>query len=153
MITRSDTEFEKFDHCCKVIIVGDSGVGKTSFIQRAVTNKFEESHNVTIIADISRMFYLIGEVKVRLQFWDTCGLEQYRSMNRAYYRNSDIALVLYDLNNLSTLKNCKSIITDVREYCSKDTLIYLIGNKNDLLDDPIQMTEALEICKSYSLNG
>eukprot|EP01022_Parablepharisma_sp_SALTPOND_P028378 TRINITY_DN70874_c0_g1_i1.p1 TRINITY_DN70874_c0_g1~~TRINITY_DN70874_c0_g1_i1.p1 ORF type:complete len:264 (+),score=23.89 TRINITY_DN70874_c0_g1_i1:89-793(+) len=143
-VEKSDTHFEYVDYTYKVIVVGSSGVGKTSFIRRAVENKFEENHTVTIAADFSKLFYQAGPKRVKLQLWDTCGLEQYRSINKMYFRGADAAMILYDSTKENTFQACIEWLKDVKENCNPSTLVYLVGTKADLPEKKISSTMAEE---------
>ena len=151
-IQRSEEPFEKLDFYYKVIVVGASGVGKTSFIRRAVFDKFDETYKVTLIADLSKSYYTVNASQVKVQFWDTCGLEQYRSINCSYYRGATIALLLYDITDFKTLSDCTMILNDIREFCTADTLIYLVGTKSDLEDEETIVNEGKEFVQQNKLN-
>lgn len=134
--------FEFFDHTFKIIVVGSSGVGKTSFIKRAVENKFEENHTVTIAADFSKLYYLANTKRIKIQLWDTCGLEQYRSINKMYFRGSDIAIICYDTTKEPSFQACVEWLKDVKENCNPGTLVYLVGTKADLAMKKVTSTVA-----------
>eukprot|EP00826_Nyctotherus_ovalis_P041855 TRINITY_DN4262_c0_g1_i10.p2 TRINITY_DN4262_c0_g1~~TRINITY_DN4262_c0_g1_i10.p2 ORF type:complete len:258 (-),score=77.16 TRINITY_DN4262_c0_g1_i10:94-867(-) len=148
---KSIVAIERPDYTYKVIIMGNSGVGKTCFIHRAVNGKFEESHEITIVTDLSQMHCVVEQKEVKLQFWDTCGLEQYRSINKAYYRGSNIALVLYDTTDQRSFKECGGFIEDLRETCAKSTVIYLVATKLDLGEKKVSEKEVQELMKQYEV--
>ena len=141
-IQKSEEPFEFVDFTYKTIVVGNSGVGKTSFIRRAVSSKFEENHIVTIAADFSKVFYKAAGRKIKLQMWDTCGLEQYRSINKMYFRGANIAMILYDSTNEKSFDACGEWLKDVKENCSAETSIYLVGTKTDLPAKRVTSAEA-----------
>ena len=82
----------------KIIIVGDSGVGKSSLLKRAVQNKFDGNYQATIGFEFLLMHFKVNDLKIKLQIWDTCGQEMYRSLVQGFYRNTSLALVVYDVN-------------------------------------------------------
>jgi small GTP-binding protein len=135
----------------KVILLGSAGVGKTCFIQRVVNDTFEESYDTTIIGDLATISFSLEQEKIRLQLWDTCGLEQYRAGNKIYYRGTDIALIVYDVTKEKTFEACGRLIEDLKEYCS-DATIYLIGNKCDLLDKEVSREMVKELVKKHGVN-
>ena len=74
----------------------------------------------------------MGKLRIKLQFWDTCGLEQYQAINNIYYRGADIALILYDISVRSSINSCNSWLRIIKENCKEKIKIYLIGTKADL---------------------
>ena len=119
----------------KVIIVGDSGVGKSSLLKRAVQNKFEGNYQATIGFEFLLMHFQVNELKIKLQIWDTCGQEMYRSLIQGFYRNTSLALVVYDINNKKTYDSLDIWIQDIRQHTEQDLPIFIAGNKNDLKRD------------------
>ena len=148
----SSVSFESPNFTFKVIVLGNSGVGKTCFIKRAVNDMFEESHDITIMNEVSHMFCFIDDKKVKLQFWDTCGLEQYRSINKAYYRGSDIALILFDITKEKSFNDCQIVIEELKQSCEKDTAIYLVATKIDLLNREISGKVIKEYAKENKID-
>ena len=127
LISHSD-EFTSF----KIIIVGDSGVGKSSLLKRAVNNKFDEGYQATIGFEFLLMHFQVNEIKIKLQIWDTCGQEMYRSLIQGFYRNTSLALVVYDINKKGTFDGLDLWLKDIRKHTEQDLPIFIAGNKNDL---------------------
>ena len=115
----------------KILILGDSGVGKTSILIKYINNKFDESHIATIGVDYMDKTIKYKNINVKLQIWDTSGQEKFRSIARNFYRNSDAIFIVFDLNNKDTYNSIKQWINDVEEYCPNIKKI-LLGNKSDL---------------------
>ena len=115
----------------KILILGDSGVGKTSILIKYINNKFDESHIATIGVDYMDKTIKYKNINVKLQIWDTSGQEKFRSIARNFYRNSDAIFLVFDLNNKDTYDNIKQWINDVEEHCPNIKKI-LLGNKSDL---------------------
>lgn len=125
----------------KLVLLGDSSVGKTSIVHRFVTNSFNQHTSNTIgAAFITKEFSSSLNSKKRLKFeiWDTAGQERYRSLTPMYYRNAKVALIVYDLNNFDdSFEKAKSWIDQLKlNTGSSDGLIkiILVGNKSDLVD-------------------
>ena len=93
----------------KLIIIGDTGVGKSSVLKRAVKNIFDENYQATIGFEFLLMHFKVNDLKLKLQIWDTCGQEMYRSLVQGFYHNSSL-----------------------RQHTEKDLPVFIIGNKNDL---------------------
>ena len=90
----------------KVVIIGESGVGKSSLLVRHVNNEFEESHNVTIGGAFVQLLVEIGDDKITLDIWDTAGQEKYRSLMSLYFRQALAAVVAYDISNADSFEKC-----------------------------------------------
>ena len=116
----------------KIIIIGDSGVGKSSILKRAVQDKFEGSYQATIGFEFLLLHYKVNELKFKLQIWDTCGEEMYRSLVQGFYRNTSLALVVYDVHDKKTYDSLDIWIRDIRKNTEQDLPIFVAGNKTDL---------------------
>ena len=131
-IERSTIPLTDFEYSFKVILVGDTGVGKTSVIKRIELNKFDETHSVTLGGDFVKIFYWVNHQKVKVSLWDTCGLEQYRSMIKIYFKGSDASIIVFDLSSEKTFYSVQKWLADVKDNISQSSYIYLVGNKSDL---------------------
>ena len=116
----------------KIIIVGDSGVGKSSLLKRAVQNKFDGNYQATIGFEFLLMHFNVNDLKLKLQIWDTCGQEMYRSLVQGFYRNTSLALVVYDINQKKTYESLDIWLKDIRQHTEQELPIFIAGNKSDL---------------------
>ena len=116
----------------KLIIIGDTGVGKSSVLKRAVKNIFDENYQATIGFEFLLMHFKVNDLKLKLQIWDTCGQEMYRSLVQGFYHNSSLALLVYEINNKKSFENLEFWLKDLRQHTEKDLSVFIIGNKNDL---------------------
>ncbi|XP_072182306.1 ras and EF-hand domain-containing protein homolog [Diadema setosum] len=116
------------DRCFKVVMCGDSGVGKSSFVQRFCHNSFTVNTQVTIEIGFHMKSLVLDNTVVSLQIWDTAGQE---SIPHAYFRKADGVLLLYDLSCEKSFLNVKSWIASIREH-DDNAVIMLVGNKEDL---------------------
>ena len=116
----------------KIIVIGDSGVGKTSITNNAVKNKFSENYHSTVGMEIFNLHLKINHKLIKLQIWDTCGQEIYRALIANFYRNSSLAIIVYSIQNRNSFKDVNSWIQELRKNNSEDIKIVLIGNKKDL---------------------
>ncbi|XP_037940656.1 ras-related protein Rab-26-like isoform X2 [Teleopsis dalmanni] len=116
----------------KTILLGDSGVGKTSFLVKYNTGEFRlGSFSATVGIALTNKVVVVDNTRVKLQIWDTAGQERFRSVTHAYYRDAHALLLLYDVTNKTTYDNIRAWLGEIREYAQDDVVIVLIGNKAD----------------------
>ena len=116
----------------KIILLGDSAVGKTSIIGRYVNNSFDGTYKCTI--QVEKTVKVLNEdenTSIRLNIWDTVGQEKYKALTRQYYHDSDGAFIVFDLTSRESFDNIKNWINDLKSYGSEDTNIIILGNKSD----------------------
>ena len=123
-----------FNYLFKYIIIGDSAVGKSNILLRYIHDKFNEEFQSTIGVEFGAKNLKIEDKIYRIQIWDTAGQETFRSITRAYYKNSVCACVVYDITNKNSFNNIKSWIEDCKKVSPKTVFLILIGNKVDLED-------------------
>ena len=125
-------DYNKYDLSFKMIVVGDAGVGKSCLTSKASKGIFEELYAPTIGFEFLVFNVKINEKVVKLQIWDTCGQELYRSLISSFYRNSSLAMMVYAINNKESFNHIKSWLKEVKLQSNPDVKIFLIGNKSDL---------------------
>lgn len=118
----------------KYVLLGDSGVGKTSILQQYVHNSFDEEQESTIGLECASSSFLAKDCAtvLKLQIWDTAGQEQFRSITRSYFRNVDAVVLVYDITNRRTFESIPRWLDDVDHFTTKPVLKILVGNKYDL---------------------
>ena len=116
----------------KYIIIGDSFVGKSKILLRYTNNEYNENFVITIGAEFGAKTINIDGQEIRIQIWDTAGMENFKSITRSYYKNSICALIVYDISNKDSFKNVLNWIEDCKVFSPKNILLVLIGNKCDL---------------------
>jgi small GTP-binding protein len=142
----------KFDYSLKVVVVGDSGVGKTCFLIRFVRDLFDEESQPTLGVEFLTKIVQTERHRIQLQLWDTAGQELFRSVTRGYYRGSAGALLVFDLTSRDSFENIGRWLQDIRDVARADVVAVLIGNKVDLADQRVVTTEeATEFAKSHSM--
>ena len=134
----------QFDLSFKMIVIGDSGVGKSCLTNKATKNIFEESYNATLGFEFFTFNIKINNKIIKLQVWDTCGQELYRSLITNFYRNSSLAIMVYAINNKESFENIDIWLKELRTHSNPDTKVFLIGNKIDLENDRIINREQAE---------
>lgn len=146
-------DYTNFDLSFKLIVIGDSGVGKSCLTNNAVKNIFEEAYNATVGFEFFTFNVRMCEKVIKLQIWDTCGQELYRSLITNFYRNSSLAIMVYAINEKATFDNLEMWLRELRTHSNPDAKVFLIGNKVDLESQREITTEQGEqFCKENKLN-
>ena len=134
------------DDICKVVLIGESGVGKTSIIGRFFNGTFEESlmsTNGASYVNRNLTFSEYGNRVVRFEIWDTAGQEQYRSLNQIFYKDASICILVYDITNIKSFNALRDYwIKEIKESCSNKIILGLAANKSDL-DEKEQVEEKI----------
>ena len=125
-------DFLQYDLSFKLIVIGDSGVGKSCLTNRATTNLFEDTYSATVGFEFVSFNVKINEKVIKLQIWDTCGQEMYRSLVQGFYRNTSLAIIVYDVNNKKSFENLDTWLRDLRQHTEPEIPIFIVGNKSDL---------------------
>ena len=125
-------EDSEFEYTVKLLIVGDTNVGKTNFIYRFIENKFNQNHMATTGINLKSATVELKSKKIRVQLWDTAGQEKYRSITKNLFLKVQGVLAVYDITNNDSFINIKSWIKIIKEECGTHMPIILLGNKNDL---------------------
>jgi len=131
----------EYDYLFKLLLIGDSGVGKSSLLLRFADDTFTESYISTIGVDFKiRTVQLEGKT-VKLQIWDTAGQERFRTITSSYYRGAQGIIIVYDVTDKDSFNNVKQWLHEIDRYASEDVKKLLVGNKSDL-DDKRETTYA-----------
>ncbi|XP_078096828.1 ras-related protein Rab-26 [Mustelus asterias] len=144
---------EFYDIAFKVMLVGDSGVGKTCLLVRFKDGAFLAGSFISTVGiDFRNKVLNVDDVKVKLQIWDTAGQERFRSVTHAYYRDAHALLLLYDVANKTSFDNIQAWLTEIHEYATQDVVIMLLGNKADVAQERAVKKEAGEkLAKEYGV--
>jgi small GTP-binding protein len=122
----------KFDFSLKVVVVGDSGVGKTCLLLRYVRDIYDPDTQPTLGVEFMTKIIETTKHRIQLQLWDTAGQELFRSVTRGYYRGSAGAFLVFDLCNHDSFDHIGRWLHDVKEVARADVVTILLGNKSDL---------------------
>ncbi|XP_067135075.1 ras-related protein Rab-37-like isoform X2 [Centruroides vittatus] len=148
-----DDKPEHEDLIHKTILVGDSGVGKTSLLVQFDQGKFQTgSFSATVGIGFTNKIVNVDETKVKLQIWDTAGQERFRSVTHAYYRDAHALLLLYDVTNKTSFDNTRAWLGEINEYAQDDVVIMLIGNKADVsAEREVKYEDGERLAKEYGV--
>ena len=133
---------EKKEFLYKILLLGDSSVGKTCFLMRYVDNTFQEIHMSTIGLDYKLKTVQLEDGKmVKIQIWDTAGQDRFRSITKNYYKGAHGIVLIYDVTNKKSFENVTNWINQIREEVSDKVTIVLVGNKIDEEEKRVVTTE------------
>uniref|UniRef100_A0A1D1ZKA7 Ras-related protein Rab11D n=1 Tax=Anthurium amnicola TaxID=1678845 RepID=A0A1D1ZKA7_9ARAE len=132
---------DKVDYVFKVVLIGDSAVGKSQILARFARNEFSLDSKATIGVEFQTRTVVIQHKSVKAQIWDTAGQERYRAVTSAYYRGALGAMLVYDITKRQTFDHIPRWLEELRSHADKNLVIMLIGNKNDLEDSRAVPTE------------
>lgn len=121
----------EYENVFKLLIIGDSGVGKSNMLLRFVNNKFDNSYDMTIGIDFGIKRVVLNDNIYKLQIWDTAGQETFKSMTQTFYRGADGCILVYDITNRESFNNISSWLSSLR-LLVQDIVIILVGNKIDM---------------------
>ena len=127
-------DYPQYDLSFKIIFIGDSGVGKSCLTSKAVKNTFEDYYQATVGFEFLTYNLKLNDKIIKMQIWDTCGQEIYKSLITNFYRNSSLAIVTYSIDNKESFVHAENWLNDLRSQASPDVRIILVGNKADLED-------------------
>jgi len=125
-------EGSNYDFLFKVVLIGDSGVGKSNLLSRFTRNEFNLESKSTIGVEFATRSINVDSKTVKAQIWDTAGQERYRAITSAYYRGAVGALLVYDIAKHATYVNVTRWLKELRDHADTNIVIMLVGNKSDL---------------------
>ena len=125
---------QEHDHMFKLIIIGDTGVGKSCLMKRVMEDDFKQEHQVTIGVEFGSYGLRLENKLIKMQIWDTAGQESYKSVTRIFYRGAHCVFLTYDISRQETFDNLADWLKEVRTHAAEDVMIYLVGNKSDFED-------------------
>ncbi|KAL4866066.1 hypothetical protein BDV12DRAFT_139167 [Aspergillus spectabilis] len=123
---------DEYDFLFKVVLIGDSGVGKSNLLSRFTRNEFNLDSKSTIGVEFATRSIQVDSKTIKAQIWDTAGQERYRAITSAYYRGAVGALLVYDISKHQTYDNVNRWLKELRDHADSNIVIMLVGNKSDL---------------------
>ncbi len=153
---------ESYDLIFKLILIGDTGVGKSNILSRYINNEFSLATQPTVGVEFGSKIIKKDDKSIKLQIWDTAGQERYKSITNAYYKGSKGAFIVYDISRKTTFENVDKWIGELKDNASEDVHIMIVGNKSDLEDKREVNTEEvakkaeqykIAFCETSALKG
>jgi small GTP-binding protein len=143
---------DNYDLILKLVLIGDSGVGKTNILSRYNNNEFSLATQPTVGVEFGNKVIKKENKSIKLQLWDTAGQERYKAITNAFYKGSKGAFVVYDITRKSSFLNIDKWIGELKTNGSEDILIILVGNKTDLEDKrEVSTDEGEKKAKQYGI--
>ena len=136
-------DYNSYDLSFKMIVIGDAGVGKSCLTTKATKDVFDESYSATVGFEFLTFNVKLDNKVIKLQIWDTCGQEIYRSLISSFYRNASLAMMVYSIDSKESFNHMETWLKEVKLQSNPDIKIFLIGNKADLEEQrEVQLDEA-----------
>lgn len=144
---------DEYDYLFKVVLIGDSGVGKSNLLSRFTRNEFNLESKSTIGVEFATRSIQVDSKTVKAQIWDTAGQERYRAITSAYYRGAVGALLVYDISKQVTFENVERWLNELRDHADSNIVIMLVGNKSDLRHlRAVSTEEAAQFAEKHNLS-
>ncbi len=121
-----------YDYLFKILLIGDSGVGKSCILLRFTEDTYSEAYISTIGVDFKIKTIELGGKIIKLQIWDTAGQERFRTITSSYYRGAHGIIIVFDLTDLESFENIKQWLHEINRYAYNNVCKILVGNKSDL---------------------
>ncbi|KAI3378543.1 hypothetical protein SNEBB_003421 [Seison nebaliae] len=128
---------QEYDYQFKLLLIGDSGVGKSCLLLRFCDDVYTSSYISTIGVDFKIRTLNLDDKNAKLQIWDTAGQERFRTITSSYYRGAQGIIIVYDVTDMETFNNVRQWLTEIDRYASENVLKLLVGNKSDLTDKKV----------------
>ena len=138
----------------KAILLGDSGVGKTSLINVTIGKEFNPIEDASSTVSFTQKIFKIDKIKYVINLWDTAGQEQFKSLSKLFFKGSDIAILVYDVTTKQSFKNLDYWVNELKENENSDSkcILGIVGNKCDLVQkEDINDDEAINYAKSLGI--
>ncbi|RLN55280.1 hypothetical protein BBJ28_00020093 [Nothophytophthora sp. Chile5] len=143
------------EYILKVVLIGDSGVGKSNLVMRFTKNKYLPQSVQTVGFEFATKTIRVGDRRLKAQIWDTAGQERFQSLTAAYYRNAVGAMIVYDITNRSSFEHVTGWLEQVHEHSHENLVLILVGNKCDLAHLPqtreVSTLEAARFAAKHSM--
>ena len=139
-------DYNQYDLSFKMIVIGDAGVGKSCLTTKAAKGVFDDTYSATVGFEFLTFNVKLNDKVIKLQIWDTCGQEIYRSLISSFYRNASLAMMVYSIDSKESFIHIETWLKEVKLQSNPDIKIFLIGNKADLEE---QREVKLEEAKQY----
>ena len=132
---------EEYDHLVKILLIGESGVGKTCILQRFNRGDFLVNHLATIAIDFKMKIFEVDNVKLKMQIWDTAGQERFNTLTSGFFKAAHGIMVCYAINDEKSFESVNKWMLQIKNLAPTDVKVMLLGNKSDLTNERVISTE------------
>ena len=142
------------DFLFKLIVIGDSGIGKSCLMHRMCHNEFTEDHEVTVGVEFGSLLIKMKGIAFKLQIWDTAGQESFQSITKIFYRGAHAVLLTYDMTSMDSFMNLQHWFQEIKSQSEANALIFLVGNKKDKENErEVSTTKGEQFAREKGLHG
>jgi small GTP-binding protein len=141
----------KYDHLFKLLIIGESGVGKTCLLLRFTDDSFTANHLTTIGIDFKIKIINLDDKQIKLQIWDTAGQERFRTITKTYYKGAHGIILTYDVTDENSFKNIRNWVKQIEQNAQSNVCKVLVGNKCDREDRKISYEEGAKLASEFKM--
>lgn len=153
-ISLKDENLDEFDYIVKIILVGESSVGKTNICKRYSKNEFDPNSLSTVSFELIEKIVLVNNQRIKACIWDTLGQERFSSISNQYYRATNGALFIFDLSNKESFEKINKWVENYKNYSEKSNIVkFLVGNKSDLNNIKISKEDIFLKIKTFEFDG
>lgn len=141
----------KYNHLFKLLIIGESGVGKTCLLLQFTEGSFTSNHLTTIGIDFKIKIINLEEKQIKLQIWDTAGQERFRTITKTYYKGAHGIILTYDVTDENSFKNIRNWVKQIEQNAQTNVCKVLVGNKCDREDRKVSYDEGLQLANEFKM--
>jgi Ras-related protein Rab-8A len=141
----------KYDFLFKLLIIGESGVGKTCLLLQFTEGSFTTNHLTTIGIDFKIKIINLEEKQIKLQIWDTAGQERFRTITKTYYKGAHGIILTYDVTDENSFKNVRNWVKQIEQNAQTNVCKVLVGNKCDREDRKVSYEEGAKLAKEFNM--
>jgi len=141
----------KYDHLFKLLIIGESGVGKTCLLLQFTEGSFTTNHLTTIGIDFKIKIINLEEKQIKLQIWDTAGQERFRTITKTYYKGAHGIILTYDVTDENSFKNIRNWVKQIEQNAQTNVCKVLVGNKCDRDDRKISYEDGAKLASEFKM--
>ena len=141
----------KYDYLFKLLIIGESGVGKTCLLLQFTEGSFTTNHLTTIGIDFKIKIINLEEKQIKLQIWDTAGQERFRTITKTYYKGAHGIILTYDVTDENSFKNVRNWVKQIEQNAQTNVCKVLVGNKCDREDRKVSYEEGAKLAKEFNM--
>ena len=141
----------KYDYFFKLLIIGETCVGKTCILLRFTDEVFNFNHIATIGIDFNIKYITLDDKNIKLQIWDTAGQDRFKTITKTYFKGAQGILLVYDVTNEDSFENIRNWVKQIEQNAQKNVCKILIGNKNDKEDRKVSYEQGKELAKDYNM--